>query len=60
MLKESKVVFSPIIARRLIKQGFQVVDIKPNNRNPVASVFFFKDSITFEDELHAMINNYQE
>lgn len=51
MQKESIIIFSPALARKLIKMGFQIVDIKPDKINPIKSVFVFKRNQAIENEL---------
>ena len=59
-MSDSKVVFSPIIARRLLKKGFSIIDIKPNHENPQASVYVFRNSSLLMDELHNMIDTFKK
>lgn len=40
--KNSVLVFNPKIARDLIKQGFQVIDIKPFKENVDRTIFVFE------------------
>lgn len=51
---EGRIIFSAVLARNLIKQGFIVIDIKPNNRDKKRTVFVFEDS----DELNQAIEEY--
>lgn len=51
MQKESIIIFSPALARKLIKMGFQIVDIKPDKINPIKSVFVFKRNQAIVNEL---------
>lgn len=40
---KTKVVLNVKIARKLIQDGYRVVDIKPNHSNPQSTVFVFAD-----------------
>jgi hypothetical protein len=55
-MNDTKIVFSASVARHLLKKGFQIVDIKPNNKKPDASVFVFRNSSLFMDELHKLVD----
>lgn len=46
--KEYKLIFNAGCARRLLKAGCLIVDVKPDKENPVKSVFVFKRDETFE------------
>ena len=48
-MKETIVIFSASKARELLKEGFQIVDIKPDHKDKthMRSVFVFK----FEDRM---------
>ena len=43
-----KTIFAAGLARKLIKDGFIVIDIKPNNRNEDKTVFIFEKTDEFE------------
>lgn len=45
MNKESIIVFTGDMARKLLKMGYQIIDIKPNRDDPSgkSSVFVFKN-----------------
>lgn len=51
-----KVVSDPTIARKLIKQGFNVIDIKPKKRFPRETVFVFE----VKGDFMAQLNQYLE
>lgn len=40
--KETIVIFSGNVARKLLKLGYTIVDIKPDKTNSLKSVFVFK------------------
>lgn len=44
----SRLVADPRIARKLLKKGFVVIDIKPNKSNPDKSVFLFENTEEFK------------
>lgn len=43
-----KSVFVPGIARRLLKMGHPICDIKPKKENPDASIFIFAETEEFK------------
>lgn len=43
-----KSVFVPGIARRLLKMGHPIYDIKPKKENPDASIFIFAETEEFK------------
>lgn len=43
MPNEVKLIFTAKLARYLLKQRYQIVDIKPNKDNPERTVFIFAD-----------------
>lgn len=52
MEKKHILIFNPKLARYLLKQGFKVVDIKPNREILNASVFIFLNSDGFWDKVN--------
>ena len=44
----SRLVTDPRVARKLLKKGFVVIDIKPNKSNPDKSVFIFENTEEFK------------
>lgn len=55
MKKEFKLVFNAGVARRLLKMGVNIADIKSDRTNPDKTVFVFKRTHEFE-EAFAQIN----
>jgi hypothetical protein len=53
--KEFKLVFNSGVARRLLKMGVNIADIKADRANPDKTVFVFKRTQEFEDAF-AQIN----
>lgn len=47
--KEYKLVFNSGVARRLLKMGVNIADIKADRTNPDKTVFVFKRTPEFED-----------
>lgn len=47
--KDTKLIFSPNIARNLLRLGNTIVDIKPNKENKLRTVFVFKNDQHFRD-----------
>lgn len=50
-----KSVFKPGVARRLIKMGNPICDIKPKKENPDASIFLFEETEKFKNDFAAII-----
>ena len=44
----SRLVTDARVARKLLKRGFVVIDIKPNKSNPDKSVFIFENTDEFK------------
>lgn len=53
--KEYKLVFNAGVARRMLKMGLNIADIKSDRANPDKTVFVFKRTPEFE-EIFAQIN----
>lgn len=53
MEKESILIFNPKIARKLIKSGFILIDIKPHKENKDRTVFVFKRTESLLKELNS-------
>lgn len=53
--REYKLVFNSGVARRLLKMGVNIADIKADKNNPDKTVFVFKRTDDFE-EAFAQIN----
>lgn len=52
MKKEAVSIFKAYVARQLLKQGYQIIDIKPNNENSERSVFVFKNDDGLMEEVN--------
>lgn len=54
-MQETKLIFSPQIARYLLKRGFPITDIKPDKKDEKMTVFIFK----YDDGLIEAIQDYK-
>ena len=50
-MRKSRLIFDAKIARKLLKQGFVVIDIKPNRENTEKSIFVFENTEAFQQAL---------
>jgi len=50
-------VFKPEVARKLLKKGYVISDIKPKKESPNESIFIFKNELGFENDLYEMGSN---
>ena len=50
-MRKSRLIFDARIARKLLKQGFVVIDIKPNRENTDKSIFVFENTENFKQAL---------
>lgn len=59
-----KSVFVPGIARKLLKMGHPICDIKPKKENPDASIFIFAETEKFKNDFASIKDvlhkNYQK
>lgn len=55
--KKSKLIFDAKIARKLLKQGFVVIDIKPNRDNVDKSIFVFENTEEFQHALAKIMDD---
>lgn len=49
--RKSILVFDGCIARHLLRQGYQIIDVKPDKRNRIKSVFVFRYEKGIEDSI---------
>lgn len=54
--RKSRLIFDAKIARKLLKQGFVVTDIKPNRENTEKSIFIFENTEEFKRALETIMN----
>jgi len=59
-MNNSKLVFSPQIARRLLKMGDQIIDIKADKNDPKRTVFVFNKTEKFENDFNTTINDLND
>jgi hypothetical protein len=52
--KEFKLVFNSGVARRLLKMGVNIADIKADRANPDKTVFVFKNDEVFQKEFERL------
>ena len=50
-IRKSRLIFDAKIARKLLKMGFVVIDIKPNRENTDKSIFVFENTEEFQKAL---------
>ena len=48
-------VFNMKVANELVKQGFKVIKMDKNRKNPRYMVYYFEDSVEFREALHPLI-----
>jgi hypothetical protein len=54
--RKSRLIFDAKIARKLLKMGFVVIDIKPNRENTDKSIFVFENTEEFKQVLTEIID----
>ena len=54
--RKSRLIFDAKIARKLLKMGFVVIDIKPNRENTDKSIFVFENTEDFRQALALIID----
>lgn len=50
-MRKSRLIFDARIARKLLKMGYVVIDIKPNRENTEKSIFVFENTEEFKQAL---------
>jgi hypothetical protein len=58
--RKSRLIFDAKIARKLLKQGFVVIDIKPNRENTDKSIFVFENTEEFQQTLTQILDEIKE
>jgi predicted CoA-binding protein len=53
--KIGKIIYSTKLARRLIKEGYRIIDVKPNKNNLDRTVFIFE----YTPGLIAVLDQYR-
>ena len=54
--RKSRLIFDAKIARKLLKMGFVVIDIKPNRENTDKSIFVFENTEEFQNTLNEVLD----
>jgi translation initiation factor 1 (eIF-1/SUI1) len=54
--RKSRLIFDAKIARKLLKQGFVVIDIKPNRENTDKTIFVFENTDEFKIALEKLMD----
>jgi thymidine phosphorylase len=54
--RKSRLIFDAKIARKLLKQNFVVIDIKPNRENTDKSIFVFENTEEFQNALTQLMD----
>lgn len=49
--KSRVIVFSGQIANELLRKGYQIVEVRPDKRNKIRSVFLFNGELGIEEEI---------
>lgn len=57
---DSKIVFRAYIARRLLKMGNTIVDIKPDRNNALRTLFVFENTQKFRDDFATVLNDIED
>lgn len=60
MERENRIVFKGSIARQLLREGYTIVDIKPDKVNSNKSVFVFKNEEGLEDRMFELVREQAE
>ena len=56
----SKLVFSPTIARHLLKMGNQIIDIKADKNDAKRTVFVFMKDEKFSNDFNTVLNDIED
>lgn len=54
--RKSRLIFDAKIARKLLKMGYVVIDIKPNRENTDKSIFVFENTEEFKQALTQILD----
>jgi hypothetical protein len=57
--RKSRLIFDARIARKLLKQGFVVIDIKPNRENTDKSIFVFENTDEFKMAIEKLMDEFK-
>ena len=56
-LNDSKLIFKPKVARRLLKMGAKIIDIKADRENKQRTIFVFERDENFDRNFDTVIND---
>lgn len=59
MIEANIPVFLSCIAQKLVKEGYQIVDLAPNRRNIDETVFYFKNEKGLEDKIKQYLREFR-
>ena len=48
-------IFTPALAAKLVRRGFEIVKTAPNKKNPNFIVFYFENTIDFQIALQKLL-----
>jgi len=51
MTKQYKEIFTPYVARRLLKMGNPIIDIKPDKENRLRTIFLFENTKKLQEDM---------
>ena len=51
MNKQYKEIFTPYVARRLLKMGNPIIDIKPDKENRQKTIFLFENTKKMQEDM---------
>lgn len=54
---KSRVVISPVLARKLLQMGNPIMDIKPNKNDVKATVFIFEETQKMKEDLRKVLED---
>lgn len=54
--KERIIIYSGRIANALLDKGYQIVQVRPDRRNKIKSVFVFEVKGDIENDLYVLVN----
>lgn len=53
------IVFKRSLAQKLVKQGYQIVDIQPDRKDEGRTVFFFKNEEGLMEKIHDLTHGVE-
>lgn len=56
--KSKVIIFSGRIANELLRRGFQIVEVRPDKRNKIRTVFIFNGEEGIEDAILSLTEPY--